>query len=151
MEAATYVSKLSGEEQERGTQTVISNMARNDPAYAAQWVDRFPEGKLKEQAQSSLISQWSHSDPAAAATWMSSIPAGDNRERIVQNFVNSVAYQDPKLAWTWAQTIGNQNMANMAMENAARNWLRNSESEAKAAIQASTLSQETKNRLLKAD
>jgi hypothetical protein len=154
-EAATYVSKLNGEEQERGVQSVISNMARNDPEYAAQWIGQFPEGKIKEQALNILISQWCHADPTAAANLITAIPAGAIRERTIQNFIDSINYENPKLAWKWAQAMGNQDMQNTSMENVARNWLRSYKTEVRAeartVIQASSLPQAAKDRLLKVE
>lgn len=127
--------------------SLMFNLARTDPAYAAKWVADFPEGSMRDNAVSQLVGQWSREDPAATATWLNGLAAGQGRDRAVEQFVNNLGEFEPATAWNWAGSVGDERQRNQALENAARRWLSTDPKAARAAIETSGLSAEAKARL----
>ena len=56
-----------------GVKSVVAGLAVAEPAVAAEWVNRFPEGELRNEAQISVLSHWAKDDPTAAATWLQTL------------------------------------------------------------------------------
>ena len=69
--------------------SIISAVAENDPAKAAQMTSRL-SGDAQNAAANSVISQWASSDPQAAAAWAASFPDGTMRAQMFGNLINSL-------------------------------------------------------------
>jgi hypothetical protein len=148
-EAAKYVAQLNGAELERGMKSVVSSMAGADPGYTAQWVKQFPEGPMRQDAEEALMKRWAGQDPQAAASWLASLPQGANRDAAVKQFVDNASAHEPGLAFQWALTTSDPSKQKDLLEKAAAQWLRVNDADARAGIQATSLPEELRAKLLK--
>ena len=66
--------------------TLISQVAANDPALAAELLDEVPPGSMQQSIAWSLISTWAQKDPLQAARWLV-----DANSMVTQNGLTQVA------------------------------------------------------------
>ncbi|MCB1096646.1 MAG: sigma-70 family RNA polymerase sigma factor [Verrucomicrobiae bacterium] len=79
--------------------------AGSDPAGAAAWALKLPEGQVREDAISSLSWTWTANDAPAASEWIASLPEGSDRDRGAQALATGIASSLPEEAWQWAISI----------------------------------------------
>lgn len=79
--AATLVATEipGGTAQDQAALTVVYQWALRDPASAATWVSRFPDGPQFGEIVQNLIGVWGEKDAAAAEQWLASLPTGAAR------------------------------------------------------------------------
>jgi hypothetical protein len=58
-----------GKTLERSAAEIAGAWARQDPAAAAAWIERFPEGEMRQLAVGNLLNAWTDRDCAAALAW----------------------------------------------------------------------------------
>ena len=87
------------------TEKVAKEMAREDPAKTANWINSLPDGKSKIAAMNQLAEMWTRQDPASTAEWINQLPASENTDPLIETLVNKVHKSDPQGALTWAETI----------------------------------------------
>jgi hypothetical protein len=95
-----------------------------------------------------LANCWSQNDPYAAATWLGTLSQSPSRDAAVGAFARQLAASDPQTAAQWAQTIGNESGRDAQLESIVRSWLNTDSNRAMAWINASSLSDEVKAKLL---
>lgn len=90
----------SGDEEERNFAlgTSLPDLARRDPAGAAEMVAGLEGWAWREQALKSLAGAWAALDPAAAMTWVRSLPDAAERDALIGSICRQVALQDPAKA-----------------------------------------------------
>ena len=94
------------------------------------------------------MNRWSQSDPYEAGVWLGTLPQGESRDVAVTSYTRRVVTSDPQAAAQWAETIGNQDLRDQQIESILISWLRTDANRATAWLNTSSLSAETKARLL---
>jgi len=116
-------------------ESMAMTQARNDPASAAAWLNRFPDDVVTRSAVNRIMKEWFPQDATAAAEWVESQPAGTRRDEAVQVYAELAARKDPDAAGAWAAGITDAKLRHEAAELvfgqmtgenpvAAREWLR---------------------------
>lgn len=82
---------------------LVDEWARRDPASAAQWATRLPEGARRTRVLPSLVAVWAESAPANALRFASSLPPGDAKNDAIASAVSGWARQDPRAVLDWAR------------------------------------------------
>ena len=94
------------------------------------------------------MNRWSQSDPYEAGVWLGTLPQGESRDAAVTAFSRRIVSTDPQAAVQWAESIGNQNLRDRQIEAIVVTWLQTDANRATAWLANSSLSAETKARLL---
>ena len=94
------------------------------------------------------MNRWAQSDPYEAGVWLGTLPQGESRDAAVTSFTRRILSSDPQAAAQWAESIGNQNLRDRQIESIVVTWLRTDANRATAWLANSSLSAETKARLL---
>ncbi len=58
---------------DRFARSIALEQVRRDPAMAAEWASKLPEGSMKNTAMDEIALRWSRVSPAAAADWTASV------------------------------------------------------------------------------
>ncbi len=95
-----------------------------------------------------VAGNWAQVDSAGAAVWLQNLAPGRSRDSAIAGYVGTVADSDPQKATQWVAAIVDEKTRLSVMEWIARPWLRMDEAAARAWIEQSELSQETKQELL---
>jgi len=88
------------------------------------------------------------SDPSAAGAWLTTVPAGVSRDTAVAAYARRVVAAEPQTAAAWAETIENRNLREAQLESIVVAWLRADPTSASTWLSHSSLSAETRARLL---
>ncbi|HYC69686.1 MAG TPA: hypothetical protein VEB66_00665 [Opitutaceae bacterium] len=106
-EAVRFVTEEipPGAEQAQAAKAAVVAWAREDPARASQWIDRFPGEELRSQAAQILLGHWLQSDAAAAQVYARSLPAGVLADGAHERVAQHLAERDGRDAMAWAERI----------------------------------------------
>lgn len=119
-----------------------------DPAAASEWwmgrEVETPRARHVEQ----MVFAWSITDPFAAAEWLSARPLDDEMAPAMKTLAQRVASADADAAIAWAGRIADPDLRLNALEVAAKEAARWSNSAANAAVDAADLDSATRARLL---
>lgn len=149
-EAAIQWASATSDAGERSVlmQSAISQWATTSPDAAANYVSRLPESERVASMQA-VVSMWASKDTEAAAGWLDRQPAGAAKDASLIPLARKIAQEDPEAALTWVAGISDQNQRLQQVESIARDWLRQSPSDARHWISSSKLPDDLRNRLLK--
>ena len=126
----------------------VSKWANSSPEAAARYVASLPDSDRALPMQA-VVNQWASKDTQAAANWLSAQPQGPAKDSSINALCSFISIEDPQSALAWAATITDTNSRNAQIESLARNWIRQDPSSARQWISTSTLSEESRKRLLK--
>lgn len=79
--------------------------ASTDPAEAAGWVDRMPDGPSKNEAAAVLATIWAASDIHAAVTWSNAITDDETRRQVISHIGTTWGAIEPVAALDWLGTL----------------------------------------------
>jgi RNA polymerase sigma factor (sigma-70 family) len=98
--ACQWVETLPEDTRARGYQSIISVMARRQPAQAAALLDNLVkiEPALGESCALEIAYKWANSDPAAAMDWTMKFPTELNRKPIIETVLKQWTSQDTRAA-----------------------------------------------------
>jgi len=122
--------------------------AQTDPLAAAAYAGSLPESFNRQRVTGAIATAWAMTDPDALGKWVGTLPASASRDSAVTSLCEALQPTDPSQAFQWAGTMSDESIRADHLEKAASEWLKSDPSTAKEAISRSTLSEETKRRLL---
>jgi hypothetical protein len=147
--AGLALSSLSpGRQQNDAVMGIVQRWVQKEPAAAAGWVAKFPEGELRQSAAEELVKLWADQNATEASDWLSEMAAGPTKDRAVTAYVGKIAIQQPQTAADWAGKIADETARAQALERVGEAWLLNDESAAREWIKQSALPDTVKERLL---
>jgi len=135
-----------GKTQEDVLVGIVQRWTQKDPATAAAWVARFPEGALRSAAVENLVKLWVPQNDAA--TWLDALPPGASRDSGLRAYAEQIAPAHPREAATWAAAIANPQMQAAQLERSIRAWKESDPSSATQWLRTAALSSTLRNRLL---
>jgi len=122
--------------------------AKTDPPGAARWAAALPEGPGRSRAFAEAIAGWAERDAAAAGNYLNGVPPSTGTDAARERFAREISGKDPVGALSWAGTITGERERQDTTENVVRSWVRRDAENARAWVQQSNFSEETKQRLL---
>jgi plasmid stabilization system protein ParE len=145
--ATDWINQLSNVEARRSADSAIATqLSLSDPKKASEWAASLPD-EVREAVMRGPISIWARNDPQAAAQWLNGL-TGRVRDEAVGVYSSALAAKDPATALTWAASASSVQIQDQIMERIVAGWMRRSPNDATAWIQASTLAETQKARLL---
>lgn len=145
--AVEWVNQLpSAEARSQADSSIAHQLAWTDPKGAADWAMSLPED-VRSSVLSSAVSTWAQTNPAAAAEWLGALN-GPVRDRAINSYIGAVSYRDPANALSWANAISDPQMRDSSVDRVVRSWMQRDPQQASAWLQASTLPEDAKKRLL---
>jgi len=99
--ALDWAGNLSGAERTSALNMILNNVAGNDPASAAAYVQSHPDTAKLNGVAGSIATQWAESDPAAALAWAQSLPSGRIQTEALSDVLTQQAEQDPGAVWNY--------------------------------------------------
>lgn len=103
---------------------LTNEWARHDPAAAAAWGARLPEGAGRARVLPSLVATWAENDPAGATRFASDLPLGQVRNDAVVAAISGWAQSDPSAALSWAHQCLAGAQQELACTHAVFAWSR---------------------------
>ncbi len=128
--------------------TLVSRVARDDPAGTATWVQTLPAGEGRERAMTELINRWSDQDLAGAAAFLNQYPPSPETDGARQRLAETAVRNDPQSAIAWAGSITREDQRFEALSSVVRRWFRSDADAARAWLHNSELAPEARARLL---
>ncbi len=138
----------AGEAKDQLIYDITGDLARKDPAVAAAFVKAQDGEDAQRMAMREFMPAWTNTNPAAALTYVNSFPPGPVRDSAAQPYVWSNNTSPPSELVEVARSISGEDERNRAQSVAYMRWMREDAEGAKAAMEASDLSEETKTRIL---
>ncbi|MEZ5327599.1 MAG: hypothetical protein R3F19_21345 [Verrucomicrobiales bacterium] len=130
---------------DRTVQSIIN--ATGDRRIAADWAATGAPEQLRESAVGRAVQLWAASDPFAAAEWLGGLPAGSVGDEPVVRLIDQIAW-DPEQAFAWGATIVAPDLQAKKLGEIVDTWSVYAPEAVRNAIEASTLSPETKAALM---
>lgn len=148
--AATLAAQSlpAGRAQDDAVVGIVQRWVQQEPEQAAAWVAAFPEGKLRDTALEAAVKLWADQDLTEAGVWINSLSERAGSDVAIAAYVEKMAVQFPETAVEWAQEIRNPALRNERLVDLAELWLHNDAAAARVWIAQSSLSEDTKARLL---
>jgi len=152
--AIQYIPSLSDEKTKTEvTQSIIDTWAGKNAASVARWVANFPENKEKERAYSMIAVRWFDQDPLQAETWLNQLPQGSSRDAAIAGYSGRIYEMDhTKIAsaYQWSQKIADPTKRQALETYLFGQWMIIDPTAADAVIVKSTLPEDVKSKILKA-
>ena len=130
----------------RSISTIARDWAHHDPVTAAEWLDTLPDADWRNSAVGDIADQWARIDLVSASEWIASLTEGPGRDQAARRLVYRIRDEDPEMAAAWAASIGDESTRNNALRGVFSQWRRMDPAGAQAAIDASPLPDEWKER-----
>ena len=148
-QAALQVKSMeAGEAKDRLIGDIAGDLARKDPAAAAEFVRAQDSEDAQRRAMRDLMPAWTNTDPAAALVYVNSFKPGPVRDSAAQSYVWSNNTTPPAELVRVAKTITDDGDRERTEGIAYMRWMREDAEGAKAAVEASGLSDEAKERIV---
>lgn len=146
--AAREVSSMAdGEEKQRAVADIAGDLARQDPAKAAEFV-KTQNAEAQQDAMREIMPTWVSQDATAALSFANTLQ-GKTRDEALQSYVMSNNTGNPADLVKVAETISDEGDRSRSVGMAAARWMREDADAAKAYIQSSsTISERVKQGLL---
>jgi hypothetical protein len=139
-----------GGRQDDTVVSIVQRWAQSDPEHAADWVAKFPEGRMGNAAIENLVQIWAEKAPDKAREWLTGLAEGPLRDAGVAAYAHKLAVGQPQTALNWAAKITDADLRSREIESLAQMWLRSDHNAASKWVQNASVSEEIKSRLLKA-
>lgn len=115
--ALTLYRPQPGKEDDQATAQLVQMFAKQDPAKAAEWLRKIPDGVSGKRGSRTVVDAWYSRDPEAVAHWVESLPAGPRRDEATQAFVKQASVESPSGATEWVETINDPKLRQEAAEH----------------------------------
>jgi hypothetical protein len=128
---------------------VFEEWASNSPEEAAAQARQVADPALREQAVSGVVNGWLNNgnDPQAVEQWVDQLPEGKDRDVASAAVVDVLSVEEPQLAWDRALTIKDAQVRQEAVLSAFSGLAQNDASNARAALNSSSLTAEDRKLL----
>jgi hypothetical protein len=148
--ALAWTASLPEETRDKTMEALYRSWAASDPAAALAAPLQTSDPELRRRSMDYALQTWINEDPSAASEWLSKQPAGPLRDAGAERVAQSIALTDPSTALAWVATIADEKARSAAL-TAFPSYHSNTEipDSWRASVEASTLSEEEKKRLLK--
>jgi hypothetical protein len=148
--AAAQVKLLSyGAAKDRAVAEVVGDIARDDPKYAAEFLQDQGGDDAKRLSMRELMSSWVNKDAPNALAYAFALEAGDVRDSALQTYVMSNTAADPSQVILVAENIQDEGERIRSMSIAAARWMREDADAARVYVEQSQLLRKSdKNRIL---
>jgi hypothetical protein len=128
---------------------LLYTWSSDQPEQAARWImTQLPDGETKEEQLSHAVRAWIHDNSAAAVQWLSEYPSSPVTDSSAMVVARELARTAPTVAIQWAESITDANTRSSAIEQVAARWMTKDSAQATAYVQASTLPDDVKKRIL---
>lgn len=146
--AAAQVKLLAaGEAKDRLVADIAGQLARKSPQEAADFIKGESED-AQRSAMRNLMPTWTSQNPVAALEFVNSYEPGPVRDSAAQSYVWGNSTSPPADLVAVAKTITDEGDRERAEGVAYMRWMREDAVQATAAVQASSLSDEAKERII---
>ncbi|RYD19324.1 MAG: hypothetical protein EOP88_19425 [Verrucomicrobiaceae bacterium] len=147
--AAKQVNLMpDGDDKNRVIDDVTGDLARKDLKAAAKFLkDQEDEGAQRDGMRE-LMPTWTNQDPAAALVYAQSFEPGRVQDGALEAYVWSNNTSAPADVVKAAELISDEGERNRAMGVAYMRWMREDADAARAAVEASSLSDDAKERIV---
>lgn len=133
----------------KSARTLAAQLASQDPAEVARWVEGLPTGPAQTHAAAGLVQEWTNREPRAAAQWIESLPAGQLRDAGTTALAVKMVQADPDASAAWVESIRDPAAKERAVNEVFRSWAINDPSGARDWLREMPgLSEVMKNRLI---
>jgi hypothetical protein len=148
--ALAWAAALPESVRDHNVDVLFQNWAVTNAASAIATAMQNQDPDVRQRSLEIIFYTWINEDPSAASQWLSKQPAGQLRDAGAERVAQSIALTDPAGALAWASSIVDEKARSAAL-TAFPSYHSNTEipDSWRAAVEASTLSEEEKNRLLK--
>ena len=149
--AATAQVKLmsQGAAKDRAVAEVVGDIARDDPKYAAEFLQDQGGDEAKRLSMRELMSSWVNKDAPNALAYAFALEAGDVRDSALQAYVMTNTAADPSQVILVAENIQDEGERIRSMSIAATRWMREDAAAARVYVEQSQIfSEPDKNRIL---
>jgi hypothetical protein len=128
---------------------VVGDIARDDPKYAAEFLQDQGGDDAKRLSMRELMSSWVNKDAPNALAYAFALEAGDVRDSALQTYVMSNTAADPSQVILVAENIQDEGERIRSMSIAAARWMREDADAARVYVEQSQLLRKSdKNRIL---
>lgn len=103
-EALAFAKELDPSGQLNLQNTVIAQIATNNPERALQIAQNSEQPTLRQQFIVTVVDNLAYSDPARAASMIDQLPSTDQNENVINSVVYNWANSDPEAAIAWVNT-----------------------------------------------
>ncbi len=148
--AAKEVKHMSqGAAKDRAVSEVVSDMARDKPQAAAEFLKDQGSPDAMRLGMRNLIPSWVSKDAPNALAYAFALESGDVRDSALQSYVMANTAEDPAKVILVAENIQDESERIRSMSIAATRWMREDAAAAKEYVEQSQLLPEAdKNRIL---
>ena len=148
--AAAQVKLMSqGAAKDRAVAEVVGDIARDDPKYAADFLQDQGGDEAKRLSMRELMSSWVNKDAPNALAYAFALEAGDVQDSALQAYVMANTAADPSQVILVAENIQDEGERIRSMSIAATRWMREDAAAAKVYVEQSQIfSEPDKNRIL---
>jgi hypothetical protein len=148
--AAAQVKLMSqGTAKDRAVAEVVGDIARDDPKYAADFLQDQGGDDAKRLSMRELMSSWVNKDAPNALAYAFALEAGDVRDSALQAYVMTNTAADPSQVILVAENIQDEGERIRSMSIAATRWMREDAAAARVYVEQSQIfSEPDKNRIL---
>jgi hypothetical protein len=148
--AAAQVKLMSqGAAKDRAVAEVVGDIARDDPKYAADFLQDQGGDDAKRLSMRELMSSWVNKDAPNALAYAFALEAGDVQDSALQAYVMANTAADPSQVILVAENIQDEGERIRSMSIAATRWMREDAAAAKVYVEQSQIfSEPDKNRIL---
>jgi len=146
--ALQWASGLPDEKQRQDAiQRTLGYVAGSNPQQAIAMLNSLGMGN-NAAAVGNVVDNWARNDLTTVSDWVKKLPDGDVRDNALGKVASRYAGDEPETAVAWAQAIADPKARTSAIESVVRTWKRHDAQAATAWVAASTLPEESKNKLL---
>lgn len=148
--AAAQVKLMSqGAAKDRAVAEVVGDIARDDPKYAADFLQDQGGDDAKRLSMRELMSSWVNKDAPNALAYAFALEAGDVQDSALQAYVMANTAADPSQVILVAENILDEGERIRSMSIAATRWMREDAAAAKVYVEQSQILPEAdKDRIL---
>ena len=147
-----YFDRVATKSKPQVAATLLRSLAEQDFQQARQWFFSKPDAALGGAGYRAMTQVWFQNDPREASEWVAALPPGDNRDRSVAALADLLASDrqpDFDAAIQWAEAIDDDSLRSDGLRKVYQHLLRHDRAVGEVAIDASSLSDQHKESLLK--
>lgn len=101
---------------------LVRRWADSNPAAAAAWAVKFPEGELRNTALEQISLAWANADLPSATAWLGDLPAGDSKRIATMATAYEAARTDPIVALELGSTLAPSRERDELLAFAVSQW-----------------------------
>jgi hypothetical protein len=125
-EAAAYFTPILATAEDRTgldlAAALVNSWGAGDPAAAAEWIAKLPEGKVREDAAGALATIWAAADIQAAIKWTDTLTEPAMKKNTIDHLGTTWGAIEPKKALAWLDTLPQDETRREATRGALNSW-----------------------------